>query len=421
MLTINPSSLRASLGDAAPGPAGGSQPAGGDPAGFASLLRQTQAAPAPAPAPAPLAAVSAEPPPAAPEAAPDAAPTSDHEATSEAEPASAESDAARRTRALFKGKPGTVDEAPAGSRQPQAVAEAADGTRPAPGSDHAAASRATPAKGKAADTAIDPSVLQWLAGLQRAAGAETAVAKSGGTGDSADTDVAATRGSRKGLPGADLRTGADPKDGPAPTGTPLTDAAATNPLAAALAAPSTAEKPASAPAGGVGGVKDAAAASTTGGFAPVPGASTGVAAPAAVAVAAPVTAPDFAHELGLRLSVLARDGVQHAELQLNPADMGPVSVQIVMDGTQAHVDFGADLAATRQAIETGLPELASALRDAGFTLAGGGVSQHGGGRGSGSDGQPGARSARLASDTEVKQVSASARRLVRRGGVDLFA
>jgi len=92
-----------------------------------------------------------------------------------------------------------------------------------------------------------------------------------------------------------------------------------------------------------------------------------------VTIATPVAAPVFAQSLGLQMSVLARDGVQHAELHLNPADMGPVSVQIVMDGTQARVDFGADVAATRHAIEAGLPELASALRDAGFTLAGGGV------------------------------------------------
>ena len=47
-----------------------------------------------------------------------------------------------------------------------------------------------------------------------------------------------------------------------------------------------------------------------------------------------------------------------------------------MDGAQARVDFGADSATTRELIESGLPELAAALRDAGFTLAGGGVSQH---------------------------------------------
>jgi len=106
--------------------------------------------------------------------------------------------------------------------------------------------------------------------------------------------------------------------------------------------------------------------------------------------------------------------------------MGPVSVQIVMDGTQARVDFGADVAATRHAIEAGLPELASALRDAGFTLAGGGVSQHSRGRGDGSGGDassgPGTR--RAASADAVDRADASgraARRVVRLGGLDLYA
>jgi hypothetical protein len=106
-----------------------------------------------------------------------------------------------------------------------------------------------------------------------------------------------------------------------------------------------------------------------------------IAAPVDVRFATPVGAPDFAQALGTQVSVLAGNGVQRAELHLNPAEMGPVSVQIVIDGGQARVDFGADLAATRHAIENGLPELASALRDAGLTLTGGGVSQHARGRG----------------------------------------
>ena len=95
-----------------------------------------------------------------------------------------------------------------------------------------------------------------------------------------------------------------------------------------------------------------------------------------VQVATAAHAPEFREALGVQVSLLARDGVQSAELHLNPAEMGPISVRIVMDGAQARVDFGADSAATRELIETGLPELATALRDAGFTLAGGGVSQH---------------------------------------------
>src|SRR5213079_3279668 len=100
----------------------------------------------------------------------------------------------------------------------------------------------------------------------------------------------------------------------------------------------------------------------------------------ALALATPIDSPDFAAALGVRVSLLTQDGVQRAELHLNPAETGPVSIHIALDGTAARIDFGADVAATRAAIERGLPELASALRDAGFTLAGGGVSQHAGGR-----------------------------------------
>ena len=140
---------------------------------------------------------------------------------------------------------------------------------------------------------------------------------------------------------------------------------------------------------------------------------------------AAVGSPEFPQELGVQLSVLARDGIQQAELHLNPAEMGPVSVQIVMDGTQARIDFGADVAATRHAIEAGLPELASALRDAGFTLAGGGVSQHAGGR-QGSEGD-GARRDGSAARSSAKAIEGSegASRVVRTrvsaGGVDVYA
>jgi flagellar hook-length control protein FliK len=142
-------------------------------------------------------------------------------------------------------------------------------------------------------------------------------------------------------------------------------------------------------------------------------------------VRAAVGSPEFPQELGVQLSVLARDGVQEAELHLNPAEMGPVSVQIVMDGTQARIDFGADVAATRQAIEAGLPELASALRDAGFTLAGGGVSQHAGGR-QGSEGDGARRDGaaprgKLSSIDGGDSASRVVRTRVRAGGVDVYA
>jgi flagellar hook-length control protein FliK len=93
------------------------------------------------------------------------------------------------------------------------------------------------------------------------------------------------------------------------------------------------------------------------------------------AVQAPMQGSAFAPELGARVSLLAVDGVQHAELQLNPADMGPVSVQIVIDGSQAQVSFHALQAETRHALEQSLPDLAAALQGQGLTLSGGGVFQ----------------------------------------------
>ena len=143
--------------------------------------------------------------------------------------------------------------------------------------------------------------------------------------------------------------------------------------------------------------------------------------PLAIELPTPVTAPEFHDALGVQVSVLARDGVQHAELHLNPADMGPISVQIALDGTRAQVDFGAASSATRQVIEAGLPELAAALRDAGFTLAGGGVSQHARGQSQG-DGAPreghgGTARVEAAGETAARRVTVR----VPQGSVDLYA
>jgi flagellar hook-length control protein FliK len=98
----------------------------------------------------------------------------------------------------------------------------------------------------------------------------------------------------------------------------------------------------------------------------------------AVATATVSTAvgdPGFHEALAAQVTVFARGGLSKAELHLNPAELGPVSVQITMNGDQARVDFGADRAQTRQVIEAGWAELATSLKDAGFTLSGGGVSE----------------------------------------------
>ena len=168
---------------------------------------------------------------------------------------------------------------------------------------------------------------------------------------------------------------------------------------------------------------DAASAAGPAAFA-IPSAPTTGAPPPVVdaSVATPVSAPDFAQAFAVQVSVLAADGVQRAELHLNPAELGPVSVHIALDGQQARVDFGADAAATRHAIEAGLPELASALRDAGFTLTGGGVASHAGGQGRDDGARDGTPARAHGSPSHAIDATAPVRRsVVRAGGIDLYA
>jgi flagellar hook-length control protein FliK len=143
-------------------------------------------------------------------------------------------------------------------------------------------------------------------------------------------------------------------------------------------------------------------------------------------LAAALDSPAFAPALATQVSWLASEGVQHARLNLNPLEMGPLAVKIVLDGTQARIDFTADMAGTRAAIEASLPTLAAALNDNGLTLAGGGVfdgqarqGAHGGHspRGSQLPGQQ-AAAATLAAGTDV---AGSLPARVARGLVDLIA
>jgi flagellar hook-length control protein FliK len=81
----------------------------------------------------------------------------------------------------------------------------------------------------------------------------------------------------------------------------------------------------------------------------------------------------FAPELGAQLTLFVREGVQMARLQLHPAELGPVLVQIQLDGQAAQVHLAAENPFTRDKLGEALPVLAGSLREAGLTLSGGGV------------------------------------------------
>jgi len=135
--------------------------------------------------------------------------------------------------------------------------------------------------------------------------------------------------------------------------------------------------------------------------------------------------PAFAPALSARIATLVREGIEEARIQLNPADMGPVAVQLALEGSDVRVDLAAEVESTRQILEQALPSLASALRESGFTLTGGGVFQQPRDTGNGDRGAQDGRNGPARPDPSTETVTtatvSSAGRQPRSGLVDLYA
>ncbi|MDZ7591923.1 MAG: flagellar hook-length control protein FliK [Rubrivivax sp.] len=119
--------------------------------------------------------------------------------------------------------------------------------------------------------------------------------------------------------------------------------------------------------------------------------STAIGTPAEARLMGAPGSADFSSQLGAQLTTFVREGVQHARLHLHPAELGPVTVHIQIEGQAAQVHMAAEHALTRQALEQSMPMLAGSLREAGLTLSGGGVFEQPRQRDGGdAPGQPGA-------------------------------
>jgi flagellar hook-length control protein FliK len=80
------------------------------------------------------------------------------------------------------------------------------------------------------------------------------------------------------------------------------------------------------------------------------------------------TTPAWRGEFVDSMRMLVNDRVQSAELQLNPVDMGPVSIRITMIDQQANIAFGAMHEETRRSIEQALPQLRDMFAGSGIQL-----------------------------------------------------
>jgi len=73
--------------------------------------------------------------------------------------------------------------------------------------------------------------------------------------------------------------------------------------------------------------------------------------------------------VGSRVIWMAKEGIQKASLQLNPANLGPVEVRLSVQNEQTNVMFIAQQAATRDALEQALPRLRESFAENGLDLA----------------------------------------------------
>ncbi len=260
--------------------------------------------------------------------------------------------------------PGRNDTDQAGRAAPAGTDSALKAAKPT-----AAAPATTGAlPGAAFDAATGgPEAAHGAVPLATAPGAPSGTAPAGlGTGEARAEVLAAPRDGSTVASWGGFAAAAPPAAGPGDTtglGAAVAALAPGSP-ADALAAPG---KDSAAVAAATNGIDPAVATALT------PGAVTAPAnAPAAVAahVATRVDDPEFGAAVSRHIVSFARTGVESAELSLNPAHLGPVSISIQMSGQQASVTMSAEHEATRTALREALPRLDTLFAQSGLQLGG---------------------------------------------------
>lgn len=87
----------------------------------------------------------------------------------------------------------------------------------------------------------------------------------------------------------------------------------------------------------------------------------------------PVLHSAFAERFSEQVTVLVEHGVKHAQLSLNPADLGPIEVRISFHQDEATIQFASHHPAARDAMADALPRLREMLDGAGVRLGESGV------------------------------------------------
>lgn len=87
-------------------------------------------------------------------------------------------------------------------------------------------------------------------------------------------------------------------------------------------------------------------------------------------IQANIHSPQFANEAAERVKFAIGNNIQSAQIDIHPADLGPISINLHMQGQHsASINFSAAQPETRQALENALPRLRELLADAGIQLS----------------------------------------------------
>ena len=92
-------------------------------------------------------------------------------------------------------------------------------------------------------------------------------------------------------------------------------------------------------------------------------------------VQAPVDSPDFPQGVADRVTFAVSNDMSSAKLQVNPAQLGPIDLQIAVQGDRAQVVMSTHSAVTREALEASMPKLKEMLGSQGFTQVSVDISQ----------------------------------------------
>jgi len=154
-----------------------------------------------------------------------------------------------------------------------------------------------------------------------------------------------------------------------------------------------------------------------------PTAATAAGSVTAAPVPVPVTDPGFADALSERVLFMSANRLGSAEIRLNPAELGPLRVEIRVEDGMTQVHFSAQQAVTRDAIEQSLPRLRELFAGQGLELSDASVSDQGFGREREGDGEAGRPADRgVAAGHEPDEGAAPRSVAVRHDGlVDTFA